>query len=602
MLISCFLQSDSKVETIIEVGIAPPPPTLQCRSTNISVFWCEWSKNYTGMKNNYTFQFKKPEESKWEDCPSIHRINSHKDMCTVASYPIHPYLVRVTAKNIFGSGNTTSKFNAYEEAIPLPPVIEKVLAGKSSIQVFWKLQEDFKYSHTLRYQLRYRLHNTNWTMVRPETRHKNYTIEVFEIGSKYEFEVRSKFLRKEFSKWGPKSVVSVPEPVNLMVTTTAPETTLDQFMLQWRKPAENKPSVEYYEISGDCTHQSLNMTRVDTNYIIFDVPCDNEYDERIVSYNFQVTAVSFAEEVVVKGQPSFLPYEFDCQKAVRTTKKDGLLTKTPSNHMPTITKEDLITRNPTDNPLSLVVPVLLVGILFLIGLLFWLCFQRYFHKQLFIKWPEPKFFKVEINATFQPRQIEKEVFDDLKTKSDCLPSPHSSTSSDQGFHELSPHLPIGKEKSSTYVRAPLVDSNETDYQVSSVKEGITEYLQLQQTGYHDILQLSPLQTDHKRIENNSDPYTSMPPMSSGLDKLPGSQTPLSYGGTDPYCKLHEVEPISSENDKLTQYIPVFEINETDYSAEDEDVINFEDEIQNLLNGAPKLETMNYVCQGDRQIL
>ncbi|XP_071944324.1 uncharacterized protein [Antedon mediterranea] len=590
--IDCFLlnlveKQNGRVTTYkstssLTVGIVPSSPTLNCRSTNIVDYLCTWGTEFTGVISVYTFQFQNS-SNVWIDCSN--KLND--STCKVSESdgnPMRAHLVRVVVENMFGTANTTSTFDSKNEAVPLSPLIDRVSVGESNVIVFWKLQEDCYYCNSLWFQLRYRRLNETWTE-EIEKQHKKQNIieEITTAVAEYEFQVRSRFslgLHHQFSDWSP--IVTLPISMIIDVNATSSENE-NVLSLQWETP--NDETQYLYRITGTYTRQSLNESveeELTLNNIDINVPCNNITENTIV-YNLELRSVQADTfEVEVEGPPTRILYEFKCLK-------QGLVTERQPVTLNTVAVQY--------EPDEFIIPFLVVGIIILFVMLFFGAFNVYIRKRIFIEWPEPKFFKVEISPV-RPRLVEKEVFDDLKTKKSDLPTSYrSSTSSDQGFHEFIPDSQI--EEKNIYMVVPSIDqvspvtksgfinSSPVTTDKMEVKEGSTAYFRLQQTGEDDALQLSPLLVESTRNVQDSNPYTPMTSVSS--DKPLKSGKCGEENVTDPYWKLDEVLRVKVDSDThagLMEFIPV---STCDYYSREEDIGNFigEDEIDNLLNGMPQ---------------
>ncbi|XP_071953201.1 cytokine receptor-like factor 1 [Antedon mediterranea] len=69
----CYLPDSSWHGTYVYVGMAPTKPTLNCFSTNIIDYWCEWSEiENTNLKDTYTFEYEyKHLLKRTTDCASL---------------------------------------------------------------------------------------------------------------------------------------------------------------------------------------------------------------------------------------------------------------------------------------------------------------------------------------------------------------------------------------------------------------------------------------------------------------------------------------------------------------------------------------------------
>ncbi|XP_071949247.1 uncharacterized protein [Antedon mediterranea] len=568
----------------------PSSPTLHCRSTNIVDYWCEWSTEFTGVRVVYNFQFQDSSKT-WIDCS-----NKKYNTCRVFESdgnPMKEHLVRVTVTNMFGTATTTTKFDSHDEAIPLPPVINKLSVVESNVTVFWELQEYCIYCNSLWFQLRYRRLNETWKKTKQQQRKMQMTIEEVTTADKYEFQVRSRFslLAHTFSEWS--SIASTFPTVSLIIHASTPTASEHVLSLQW-ETVELGTHEYLYRITGNYIGKSLRESvneELTVNNINLNVPCN--VTENIIVY-LELRRIIQVDALEIEGPPTSIHYDFQCIKEDLVTIKQPIMTE---RHISTTVAVQY-----TGSRSDLIISFLVVGIVVAFALLFGGAFKMYIHKRIFIQWPEPKFFKVEISS-FSPRSVEKEFFDDLKPrkKSNFLKT-YSSTSSDQGFHEFSPDSHVNEEPN-TYVVVPSVG---TDYQISVVnengsnylknavttdnitlKEGSTPYFRLRKTDDYDTLQLSPLVVaEESRTDEHSNPYTKM---TSVFSDKSGKNAPETNYVSDPYCKLDEVLHANVEDINpqavSTEYTPFT----GDYYDRKEEFIG-EEEIENLLNCMP--ETVN----------
>ncbi|XP_071953200.1 cytokine receptor-like factor 1 [Antedon mediterranea] len=217
----CYLPNSLWHATTLHIGMAPTTkPTLNCFSTNIVDYWCEWSKiEFTNLRDTYIFEYKyeTPDSliflngSPWRTCPEY--VGQFK--CNVplqdddGNYfnPGTNHRIRVTVTNYLGNVSTQRSFNPDMAAIPFPPRIKKVERKKRSLEINVELQPDIThYKNTLRYQIRYCKNHTddNWTEDSDDYRYYDtITISKLEPYTQYNLQARSQFKYREWSDWGP---------------------------------------------------------------------------------------------------------------------------------------------------------------------------------------------------------------------------------------------------------------------------------------------------------------------------------------------------------------------------------------------------------------
>ncbi|XP_071952712.1 uncharacterized protein [Antedon mediterranea] len=304
----CYLSNSSSwAGTYFHIGMAPSKPTLNCFSTNIVDYWCEWSEiQYTNLKDTYIFEYGDGTNNiRWHPCPEY--VGNFK--CNVplkddnGTYlnPGIDHSVRVKVSNYLGNALTKIDFDPSKDAVPLPPNIQHVEPTNTSMSINVELQPDITtYTYSLRYQIRYCKNNTNgnWTEDLYVNNSYDVTITIIKLEpyTRYNLQARSQFQYNDWSDWGPtysaQTLEGEPEGhVDFNITATNYTFTRD-ILVQWKKFSEDELNgkLQGYQVTlwqSDCQtiSEQHNVSNFSVNMTIHDISMFDEFYISVVAYS-----------------------------------------------------------------------------------------------------------------------------------------------------------------------------------------------------------------------------------------------------------------------------------------------------------------------------
>ncbi|XP_071953995.1 cytokine receptor-like isoform X2 [Antedon mediterranea] len=304
----CYLPNSLWHGTVLHIGTAPTKPTLNCFSTNIIDYWCEWSKTEnTNLKDAYKFEYEYENDS-WRTCPE--KVGEFRCNINSANSPGVPHRIRVTVTNKLDKASTQIKFDSHTAAIPRMPSIKKVEPTNATLRITVQLQPDAgRYKNSLRYQIRYCKNDTNenWKEDSDDDNRYNQPITIIKLEpyTWYNLQARSKYIYNDWSDWGPtysaKTLDGKPEGhVNFSVTEKNYTLTRD-ILVQWTTFSEDELNgkLKDYQVTlwqNDSIREQQNVSAGSVNKTIKKISMFEQFYVSVVAFN------SYGKTKVIKKQ------------------------------------------------------------------------------------------------------------------------------------------------------------------------------------------------------------------------------------------------------------------------------------------------------------